>query len=221
MRLFILVLSLVLLVGANLLGQDTVPAGYQLVFEEDFEDGIERWNVINKESWTHRQVDGNWVFGINRRESEYEPEVRSPRHIALIKSLELSDFIITFKVRSTKDTGNHRDCCVFFNYQDPKHYFYVHLGARPDQVSGQIMVVDGAPRTALTENKNPVPWTDQWHQVKVVRDSKSGLIQVYFDDMNNPVMQATDTRFGPGQIGLGSFDDMNDFDDIAVYEKIE
>ena len=30
-------------------------------------------------------------------------------------------------------------------------------------------------------------------------------------------MKATDTTFGKGRIGIGSFDDMNEFDNIRLY----
>lgn len=32
-------------------------------------------------------------------------------------------------------------------------------------------------------------------------------------------MSASDTTFGKGRIGIGSFDDMNDFDDVRLYGK--
>jgi hypothetical protein len=95
----------------------------------------------------------------------------------------------------------------------------VHLGARPDPHSGQIMIVNDAPRKALTENKKPTPWDDGWHDVKVVRDTEKGTIEIYFDDMDAPHMQATDRTFGKGRVGIGSFDDMNDFDDVRLYGK--
>jgi hypothetical protein len=127
--------------------------------------------------------------------------------------------VIQFRVKSTQDTGGHRDCCVFFGYQNPTQFYYVHLGARPDPNSGQIMIVNEAPRTPLTDNKNPVPWTDDWHQVKVVRRIETGAIEIFFDDMTKPIMTATDKTFGKGRVGIGSFDDMNDFDDVKVFGK--
>lgn len=198
---------------------DETMDGLPLVFSEDFEQGRQRWEVTDEASWTHREVDGNHVFGINRRNSDYAPPVRSPHHIALIKDLKLSDLIITFRVRSTKDTGNHRDCCVFFNHQDPTHFYYVHFGAKPDPASGQVMIVNDAPRTPLTENEKRTPWTDDWHQVKLVRRASTGIIEAYFDDMETPLMSASDKTFGKGRIGIGSFDDMNDFDDVRVYGR--
>ncbi len=190
-----------------------------LVFSEDFDGGHDRWELTDDKAWTLREVDGNHVFGLNKRKSDYQPKVRSPHNIAMIKDLELADFTITFKVKSTKDTGNHRDCCVFFCYQDPTNFYYCHLGARPDPHSGQIMIVKDAPRLALTENTNKTPWGNDWHQVKLTRNSQDGLIRVYFDDMTKPHMEVRDTTFGKGRIGIGSFDDMNDFDEIRIYGK--
>lgn len=190
-----------------------------LVFSEDFNKGHDRWELTDDKAWTLKQVDGNYVFGLNKRTSDYKPKVRSPHNIALIKDLELADFVLTFKVKSTKDTGDHRDCCVFFGYQDATNFYYCHLGARPDPHSGQIMIVKDAPRLALTKNTNRTPWTDAWHQVKLVRNSQDGSIKVYFDDMTKPHMEVVDKRFAKGRIGIGSFDDMNDFDEIRVYAK--
>ena len=208
--------------SSTALGQaeDSATTKLPLVFEEDFEKGHSRWEVTDGKSWTHRKVGGNHVFGINRRESDYRPKVRSPRHIALIKGVSIADFVLTFRVRSTKDTGNHRDCCVFFNWQDAEHFYYCHLGAKPDPHSGQIMIVKNAPRKAMTDNKNKTPWkSDTWHNVKVVRDTAKGTIDVYFDDMTKPHMSVVDKTFGKGRIGIGSFDDMNDFDNIKLYGR--
>ncbi len=188
------------------------------VFSEDFEKGLDRWQIVDPKTWKLSEKEGNHTLEITARESEYKPTHRSPLHIALIEDLELADFELQFRVRSTKDTGNHRDCCIFFNYQDDKNFYYVHLGALPDPASGQIMIVKEAPRKPLTENKKPTPWDDQWHQVKLVRDTNSGLIAVFFDDMSQPLMEVKDTTFGKGRIGLGSFDDMDEFDDIVIYD---
>jgi len=189
----------------------------RLVFHEDFETRADRWELTDPGAWEIFEKDGNHSFGLNKRISNYTPKVRSPHNIALIKDLREGSFVLTFKVRSTNDTGNHRDCCVFFCHQDAEHFYYVHLGAKPDPASGQIMIVNGEPRRPLTENKKEVPWDDAWHQVKLVRDSESGLIEVYFDDMTKPHMSVNDKTFGTGRIGIGSFDDMNEFDEVRLY----
>jgi hypothetical protein len=80
------------------------------------------------------------------------------------------------------------------------------------------MIVNGAPRKMITENKSPgIPWDEKWHNVKVVRRISDGKIEVYFDDMEKPVMTATDKTFLWGQVGLGSFDDTGNWDDFKLY----
>ena len=190
-----------------------------VLFKDNFEGGSAKWEIIDNQSWKLEDHGAGKSLSIIQRKSEYEPKVRSPRHIALIKDIEAADFVIKFKVKSTKDTGNHRDCCVFFGYQNPTNYYYVHLGAKPDPHSGQIMIVKDAPRLALTKNEKRTPWDNSWHNVKLVRDSQKGTIEIYFDDMQNLHMSVKDTTFGKGRIGLGSFDDMNAFDEVEVRGK--
>jgi len=189
----------------------------RVAFKEDFENGIDRWELIDPASWKLEDHGKGKSLSIIERKSEYKPEVRSPTHIALMKHVEAESFELTFKVKSTKNTGGHRDCCVFFNYQDPKRFYYVHLGAKPDPRSGQIMIVNNEPRAPLTENKKNTPWSESgWHDVKLVRDFEKGTIAIYFDDMENPHMQVENKVFGHGRIGLGSFDDMDAFDDVKL-----
>jgi hypothetical protein len=196
---------------------DAQSKGMPLVFSDDFQQGSRRWETTDDTAWTLSKDGENQVFGLNRRISNYQPKHRSPHNIALIKDIELSDFVLIYKVKSTNDTGGHRDCCTFFCHQDASHFYYVHLGAVPDPHSGQIMIVNDAPRVALTENMKKVAWDDKWHTVKVIRDSRSGTIEVYFDDMHTPHMSVIDKTFSKGRIGIGSFDDMNDFDDVKLY----
>lgn len=193
--------------------------GLPLVFSEDFEKGTDRWETTDPKSWFVQEESGNKTFGLNKRVSDYQPKVRSPHNIALINDVKLTSFVLTFKVRSTKDTGNHRDCCVFFGYIDAEHFYYAHLGAKPDPASGQIMIVNGEPRRPLTENKKEVAWDDKWHTVKVRRDYAGGTIAIFFDDMVKPHMQVSDKTFAEGRLGIGSFDDMNTFDDVQLYGK--
>jgi hypothetical protein len=210
-------LSLSVLLPPGLAAEETDHG--KLIFEDDFENGADRWETTDDTNWAlHDHGDGK-AFGLVGRRSKYERKYTSPYNIALVKDLEVADFVMTLKVKSTLDTGGHRDCCLFFNHQDADHFYYVHLGAKPDPRSGQAMIVNGAPRRALSNNKNDTPWDDGWHDVKLVRDTKSGTIKVYFDDMEKPHIEAVDKTFGKGRIGIGSYDDMNDFDDIKIYAK--
>jgi hypothetical protein len=61
------------------------------------------------------------------------------------------------------------------------------------------------------------PWTDGWHDVKVIRRVADGTMEIYFDDMKKPLMTARDKTFTWGQIGVGTFDDHGNFDDVVLW----
>jgi hypothetical protein len=133
----------------------------------------------------------------------------------------VTDFELTARVQNTNSTaGPHRDLCIFWDYQSPSHFYYVHLGAKPDPHACQIFIVNDAPRTMITERQaKGTPWTDGWHKVKVVRRVEDGTMEVYFDDMQKPYMTARDKTFASGQVGIGTFDDHGNFDDVVLRGK--
>jgi len=189
-----------------------------LVFEDDFENGAGHWQPTDPAAWKITKTDRGNVYN-QFKNSNYRGPHRSPYNISLVKDVLVGDFVLNVKVQSTNTkAGAHRDMCLFFNYQDPAHFYYVHLGKRPDPHSSQIMIVNGAPRVMITKNKTPgVPWDDEWHNVKIVRRTADGTIEIYFDDMNKPMMVASDKTFTWGQVGLGSFDDNGNWDDFKLH----
>ena len=191
-----------------------------LLYEDGFEKGAENWEPTAPDAWRIAETDRGKVYN-QFKNSKYRPPHRSPYNISLLKDVTVGDFVLTVKVQSTNTgAGGHRDMCLFFNYQDPAHFYYVHLGKNPDPHSSQIMIVNDAPRKMITENESPgIPWDDAWHDVKIVRDTASGKIEIYFDDMEEPVMVANDKTFTWGRIGLGSFDDNGNWDDLKLCGK--
>ena len=69
-----------------------------LVFEDDFTQGADRWEPTDPATWTLGKDGDRAVWGLNKRKSNYEPAVRSPRNAALVKNLELTYTVITFQV---------------------------------------------------------------------------------------------------------------------------
>ena len=119
-----------------------VAEGAEIV--EGFSAGADRWEILDPETWRLAGEGDARRLEITARSSAYKPPHRSPKHIALLRDFEAADVRVTFRVRSLLDTGSHRDCCVFFGWQDAARFYYVHLGARPDPHSGQVML--GSPR---------------------------------------------------------------------------
>jgi len=216
----LLILAIVLTpaVAADALGAEK--GELPLAFEDDFEKGAGHWQPTDPKAWKITETDRGKVYN-QFQTSKYSPPHRSPLNISLLNDVRVGDFVLKVKVQSTnKGAGAHRDMCLFFNYQDPAHFYYVHLGARPDPHSSQIMIVNAADRVMITKNKSPgIPWDDGWHDVKIVRRVNDGAIEIYFDDMKKPVMVAEDKTFGPGQVGLGSFDDNGNWDDFKLHGK--
>lgn len=185
-----------------------------LLVREDFAraDGSD-WEPTDPDAW---RVGDEGVYELHRQ-SRYSPPVRSPRNISLLKDVEVTDFTLEVRVQSTTRDYAHRDLCLFFGYQDPSHFYYVHLGKRADANANSIFVVDGAPRVSIAATRTDgTDWDDSWHRVRLVRTVDSGTIEVYFDAMEMPVMTAQDRRFAWGRVGLGSFDDTGRFDDFVL-----
>lgn len=197
-----------------------VAADLPLVYSDDFESAdTSRWAPSDPEAWRLAEQDGNHVFN-QFKQSDVKTPVRSPFNRCTLKDVIVSDFQFDVDVQSTARDYPHRSLCLFFNYQDPAHFYYVHLGQRTDDHANQIFIVNDEPRTKISTKTTPgTPWDDKWHHVRIKRNVESGLIEVFFDNMDEPVMTATDKTFTWGEVGIGSFDDTGNFDNVRLLGK--
>lgn len=194
----------------------SLAAREEIDLREDFESGAARWIPTDPAMWEVAEEDGNHFYRLKGK-SRFEPPHRSPHSIALLGGVDVGDFDLRLRLRSTTRDYAHRDLCVVFGYQDAGHFYYAHLGRTTDDHANQIFLVNGAPRAKISKlTSEGIPWDDAWHTVRITRRVADGRIEVYFDDLERPVMTARDATFGWGQIGLGSFDDAGDFDDVQL-----
>ena len=210
-----------LIFACALLTQSVQAAPLKEVVSDDFEKGTGSWEVIGG-TWELVKTDNGQSYRMTGK-TDYEPKVRSPKIISLVKDLVVGDFEFTAKIQSTAhEAGNHQDMCVFWGFQDPRHFYYVHLGKKADPLACQIFIVNGKPRSKITANgTDGTPWVkDKWHDLKVVRRVADGTIEVYFDDMTKPHMTAKDTTFTWGRIGIGTFDDNGNWDNIIIQGEV-
>jgi len=188
-----------------------------LVFFEDFESGAGRWTQTDAAAWKVTEEDGNHVYALHKQ-SGYKPPVRSPVNIARIKDVNVSDFVLQVRMKQTGREYGHRDMCLFFGYQDPSHFYYVHIATRADAHANSIFIVNGEPRVSIAQHRTDgTDWTTGYHDVRIIRDTSSGSIKVFFDDMAEPIMRTVDKTFLSGKIGLGSFDDTGNMDDVMIW----
>lgn len=188
-----------------------------LVFRDDFSGGAEAWEPTDANAWKITGIDGDPAYEILGG-SKYEPPHRSPVNLAIRKDGTVGDFVLTARVQTKQSPRGHRDMCLVFGYQNPANFYYVHLGQETDPHANQIFLVNEAPRVAISERTNDgTPWeTGKWHQIKIVRKVATGLIEVYFDDMETPSHVAHDKTFAWGRVGIGTFDDMGLWDDVEL-----
>jgi hypothetical protein len=192
-----------------------------LVFEDDFAKGAERWQPTDAAAWKVVKTDKGSYYS-QFQQSKYKTPFRSPFNFSLVKDLQVSDFVLEAKVLSTGKDGDHRDMCLFFGYQDPAHYYYVHMAKKTDDRANQIFIVNGADRVKIsTKTSKGTPWDDKWHNVKIVRNVGDGAIVIFWDDMKTPIMTASDKTFAWGQVGVGSFDDSGHWADVRVHGLLQ
>ena len=195
-----------------------------LVYRDDFESGdvLARWQPSDPKAWKLIEQNGNHVLS-QFQHIETKTPVRSPFNRSMVKDVVVSNCVLDVRLQSTARDYPHRSLCLFFGYQDPAHLYYVHLGQKTDDHANQIFIVNNEPRKKIsTKTTEGTRWDQEWHHARVVRDVESGRIEVFFDDMSEPVMTAVDKTFTWGQVGIGSFDDTGNFDDILVYgDKVE
>ncbi len=213
-----------LVVGCGLLGSAGAaepPAtmlGMPLLYHDDFSAADNsKWDPSDPKAWQLVKQGENQVFN-QFAQSKVETPVRSPFNRCVLKDVLVGSFVLDLKFQSTARDYPHRSLCLFFGYQDPAHMYYTHFGQKTDDHANQIFIVNNEPRKKIsTKTTAGTPWDNAWHHARIVRDIDSGKIEVFFDDLETPAMTAVDKTFTWGQVGIGSFDDTGNFDEVTVY----
>jgi hypothetical protein len=187
------------------------------VFEADFEDRkLDGWKASDAAAWRIDAGREGRVLSLFSK-SDYDPAVRSPLNINLMRDVTVGSFELELKMLSTTKDYGHRDLCLFFGHQDGSHFYYVHIANRSDPHSNSIFLVNGKDRVSIAKTRTGgTGWDGEWHTVRLVRDVDAGSIEVFFDNMRKPIMTAVDHTFKSGGVGVGSFDDTGQFDDIRL-----
>ncbi|MFK7739155.1 MAG: hypothetical protein AB8H80_02440 [Planctomycetota bacterium] len=161
------------------------------------------------------------LLPIGDGQQRYAPPHRSPHSIALLRGIEVRDFDLECELLQSGPEEPHRDICMFFGFESPQRYYYVHLAPRPDPHAHNIFCVDEAPRVALS----PVPtggirWGDgEWHHVRIERRVDLGTIAVYWDRQPDPILIARSPTIEWGGVGFGSFDNSGRMRKLVVRAK--
>jgi hypothetical protein len=181
---------------------------------DGFESGqLDAWGMPQRDDWEILAEDGNHYLHMKRSREPGVP--RRPLQFALRTGVNVGSFDLRARVRR-----EGRSMIVVFNYVDTLHFYYAHLSVdRGDQqpVHNGIFLVNSAPRVRIAGlAAAPALPDNAWHQIRVRRDAATGAIGVWSDVQSKPLFTVADRTFACGRIGIGSFDETGDFDDVDL-----
>lgn len=186
-------------------------------FTEDFESGkLEAWQLPHPEDWTILEAGGNHYLHMVRSREPGVP--RRPLQFALLKGVKVGSFSFQTRVRR-----EGRSMIIVFDYVDTLHFYYAHLSgdrgtAQP--VHNGIFMVNGGERVRVAGTDAPPALPDhEWHLIRIERNASSGEIDVYSDFQADAIFSVVDRTFTCGQVGIGSFDETGDFDDVSLISE--
>jgi hypothetical protein len=202
MRTLLAVGTAVALIGPALPAQTTVRA--------EFVDtqGLSQWDIDGTGEW---RMSGN-VLRLFTAGVPSGP-IRKPAAMAILKSAPVGNLTLDVELRSTAPVDlDVRDVLLIFAYQSPTRFYYVHLSKRTDAVHNGIFLVNDADRKRLDPPTSVGRLVDQeWHRVRLTRDTAGGQIRVFFDGETTPALSVTDRTLQTGRVGVGSFDETAEF----------
>ncbi len=192
-------------------------------FFENFENPItENWQPNDPEKWEVVKEGNNYYYHL-KTPADLNTPIRRPVEFSLIRDLEVTDFTMTLKAKCLRTVERKgRDVIIVFGYQDDTHFYYAHISNIHDRSHNSILIVNGEDRKPILSGESIPRLKDkEFHNIRIRRHIESGLIEVYIDDFEFPVMTAVDKTFKSGRIGVGSFDDTAGFDDFKIIGKIK
>jgi hypothetical protein len=204
---------------------EPVPADYKELYKQDFAgpESVNGFVFSDPAVWkygTDKNGKGYLELAYDKKtyKSPYSPKNRSPIHIALIADKTFTDFVLDCELQSTVEPYGHQDMCLYFGFEAPQKFYYVHIAKAADMNAHNVFIVNDAPRKNFAkETTKGVEWkAGTWHQVRLTRDTTKGTIAVYFDDLSKPIMTAEDKTFTSGHVGFGSFDDTGRIRNVRI-----
>jgi hypothetical protein len=185
-----------------------------LSIQDDFNsENLNAWEMPFSEDW-EILTEGSLHY-LHMKRSRPPGVPRRPLQFVRLKGVKAGSFTLNVKVRRAGGS-----MIVVFNYVDTLHFYYVHLSKDPGTqvaVHNGIFIVDGGDRRRIAGlEASPALPDHSWHDVRIVRNVSSGLIQVFVDKETAPRFSVIDHTFPSGQVGLGSFDEAGDFADFQL-----
>jgi hypothetical protein len=216
---FVVAVCLFVFSAANerALSQCGGPHPAKISIQHDFTSGsLKAWDMPFPEDWKILQQGDLHYLHMKRNREPGVP--RRPLQFARLKGVKVGSFTLNVNVRRAGGS-----MIVVFNYVDTLHFYYVHLSENPGtqiSVHNGIFIVNGKPRYRIAGLEATPALPDRaWHHVRIVRNVRTGSIQVFLDNQTQPKFSIVDRTYSCGQVGLGSFDETGDFSQFQLQSK--
>jgi hypothetical protein len=171
------------------------------------------WEPLNTSRWEVVDDGGNLKYGIITTNYENLPGSRLGEY-SLIRDRTYTDFLFNASVKSTEDFSSNggADYDIIFGFQDPDNYYYMMFN-RYGPNSELFRIVNGQRELIAETNDFSIP-NNNYHDVELKRFGED--IKVLFN--SSLILEAKDSTFSFGRVGIGGYNDASLWDDIVVRE---
>lgn len=221
------ILVLLPLTASLVAAPDLAPAGkapapeFPVVFEETFAGSLQGWTARESSVW---EITGTENPNLKLATKGEPGPFRAPLSWIIRGDHQATgSFTITARGKChTPLTVRGRDLLLLVAWKGPLDYHYIHFSAENAAVHNVIMRVKPDGRELLPHTTQPVPklLKPEWQTIRVWYDKPSGMLRCYVDDMETPMMTCKVGELPAGAVGVGSFDDMVEFDDVVLKAEV-
>lgn len=192
--------------------------------QESYSSLSSDWKFENPKLWKN---DGSILSLMKAGKQDWS--IRRPGAVATLATTNtISSFRLSADIRSTEEVINHgRDLIIVWGYQSPTQFYYAHLSNDNSIMPHNgIFLVDGSDRKRIDHQGVAGAPEERladkaWHQVVVHRNTKTGDIAVFLDDVTTPLLTATDFSILEGHVGFGSFDNIGEIKNLVIYPGVD
>ncbi|MBN1413653.1 MAG: hypothetical protein JW973_01025 [Bacteroidales bacterium] len=198
----------------------SLPDGYILLYQQNFSASaaIKDFKFSDPASWEIKSNKENRFLEFTSH-TRYVPPFRSPAILGIVTQHIFGDFILQADLMQSNSETEHSNICIFFSVKDSSHFYYIQLASGSDDSTHGIFLVKNAPRCKVSNwQTSGINWGNgKWNRVRVERSIVNRIVNVYFNDMKNPVMTTKNPELVMGYIGFGSFDGSGRIDNVKIW----
>ncbi|MGV8827871.1 MAG: hypothetical protein ACWA6U_06065 [Breznakibacter sp.] len=207
---------LLTLITLTIKAQTTMPEkpNYGLSFNSEKE--LSTLNLSDSTGWIISK-NGNGGKCLKQVGKNYQKD-STIRSTILFKTPDVGSYILEADVMQTPTNYDLVHLCLIFGYQGADQYAFAQLASQADRFTHNVFIVDKNDQQRILEKQEKaIDWGfEQWHKVKIERNTTLSSIKVWVDD--SLVFESNDERLmHKGQVGLGNSGDSYKLDNLKLW----